>query len=218
MSGRRLMVRPRESHDQRYAPEQGLQAVQQQMRAHKRKQVVHPGEQDGIYAILSPGLVHSRLDSRRKQTLDVNYLAQRIPESLRRQRLFHRQHLIKKRRSLPDVHRERKHVDIGQAVALLAQAATQPRKLLVDSRLPLRLIAQDEERDLVAQALHLLKALRREHPEGAIKGIPERIQIRPTLRHRPNLPFAQRPSPGSSYRTAGHTQFEPNHGSCVTFS
>ena len=51
MSGRRLVVRPRESHDQRHAPEQGLEAVQQQMRAHEREQVVHPGEQDGINAV-----------------------------------------------------------------------------------------------------------------------------------------------------------------------
>ena len=129
------------------------------MRAHERKQVVHPREQDGVNAALSPSLVNSHLDSRRKETLDIDYLAQRIPESLRRQRLFHRQHLIEEWRCLPHVHRERKHVNVGKAVALFAQAAAQPRELLVDSRLPLRLIAQDEERDLVAQALHLLKAL-----------------------------------------------------------
>ena len=75
MSGRRLVVRPRESHDQRHAPEQGLEAVQQQMRAHEREQMVHPGEQDGINAVLSPGLVHGLLNSASKPSTSITLLS-----------------------------------------------------------------------------------------------------------------------------------------------
>ncbi len=92
MGRRRLVIRPREGHNQRYAPQQRLQAVQQQMRAHERGS----GTPSRTASTLSspPTSSTAFLMAGASKPLDIDYLAECIGRS-RRQRLFHI-HLIRK--------------------------------------------------------------------------------------------------------------------------